>query len=110
MEIKFEILTNEQLYTKQYPIEVLEYNVKRYEELTIQEKENSSRLQLYSLLCNQKLDADFCVKYILNEDYQHSNMESYITYSTIYQFQPHITVEDLTKACKQFEKDEQQKD
>jgi hypothetical protein len=51
-------------------------------------------------LYTQKLTADFCVKYILNEEYSSCVEETYINAYDVLQAQPHITKEELSDALK----------
>lgn len=81
MDLKDETITNEDLKKKMYPIEVLIKNV--------------CHLSIKSLLRWQKLDADFCNKYILNEEYQCVEETYLITIEYVLQRQPHLRYEDL---------------
>lgn len=69
------------LRKKLYPIDVLIKNVEH--------------LSLSTLLRWQKLDANFCKKYILNEEYQSVEDKYKITYEYILKKQPHLSYEDL---------------
>jgi hypothetical protein len=70
------ILTNEDLYKKKYDYETL--------------KSNIYVVSLLDILKSQKLTSDFCVKYILNKDFQFSKEEEEINIETIKKYQPHL--------------------
>ena len=74
-------LTDFDLRKNKYPLDVLIKNV--------------DNLSIKTLLHWQHLDADFCKKYILNEEYQ--SVEEYyaITIEYVLKLQPHIKYEDL---------------
>ena len=76
------LITNDDLYKKQYSINELEENIN----------------QLYgkTILCTQIINAEFCAKYILNENYSDGVEEDYL-YSVDYimRKQPHITEKEL---------------
>lgn len=63
MEIKQKI-TNDDLFHNQYSIDVLEYNIENLNKKT--------------LLNYQVLNAEFCVKYILDLDIDNGSEDSYI--------------------------------
>ncbi len=67
------------LYNKQYDLQTL--------------KEHIYAVNLFDVLKTQKLTQDFCVKYILNKNYQ-MNDEN-ITFKDILRLQPHITKYNL---------------
>ena len=71
------ILTNEDLYKKKYDYETL--------------KSNIYVVSLLDILKSQKLTSDFCVKYILNKDFQFSKEEEEINIETIKKYQPHLS-------------------
>ena len=75
-------ITTSDLYKKKYDIHILEQNIKN--------------LNKKALLNNQILTADFCVKYILDNDIESGSEDSYI-FDKIYilERQPHITEEDF---------------
>lgn len=56
---------------------------------------NIDNLSIKTLLRWQKLDADFCKKYILNEEYQSVEEQYLITIEYILKRQPHLTYDDL---------------
>ena len=61
-------------------------------------KANIYAVSLFDILKTQKLSADFCVKYILNSDFQILEEDETITMEHIHTFQPHILEEDLLEA------------
>ena len=70
------ILSNEDLYKKKYDYETLKTNI--------------YVVSLLDILKTQKLTSDFCVKYILNKNYQFSKEEEDINIQTIKKYQPHL--------------------
>lgn len=70
------ILSNEDLYKKKYDYETLKTNI--------------YVVSLLDILKSQKLTSDFCVKYILNKDFQFSKEEEEINIETIKKYQPHL--------------------
>jgi len=74
-------LTNEDLRKKLYSIEELTKNV--------------CNLSSSVLLRCKILDADFCKKYILNEEYQCVEESYLITIEYVLKRQPHLTYEEL---------------
>ena len=75
------VITNEDLYENQYDYETL--------------KDNIYVVSLLDILKTQKLTSDFCVKYILNEDFQLLDEEQNITIETVKKYQTHIQDFDL---------------
>ena len=75
------ILTNEELYKKKYDYETLKTNI--------------YVVSLLDILKSQKLTSDFCVKYILNKDFQFSKEEQEINIETIKKYQPHLLNIDM---------------
>ena len=67
------------LYNKQYYYKTL--------------KEHIYAVNLWDILKTQTLTQDFCVKYILNKNYQ-MNDEN-ITFKDVLKFQPHLTKYEL---------------
>ena len=70
---------------------------------TVQELElikNIDKLDLLSVLRNNKLSLDFCINYILNEEYQTTRKERDITIDTIANYQPHL-YEEIKKLLQQ---------
>lgn len=78
------VLTNEDLHKNQYDYETLKANI--------------YAVSLTDVLKTQKLTADFCAKYILNEAFQFLEEEQCITIDTIKKYQPHIMNIDLVSA------------
>ena len=75
-------ITNEDLRERKFPINDLIYN--------------NEMFSLSTLLTYQILDADFCKKYVLNEEYHSSFEESYfINIPYVLKKQPHLKYEDL---------------
>lgn len=78
-------ITNYNLRNKKYDINVLEQNVKN--------------LSLKILVNTQKLTPEFCVKYILNENYMDCEEEKYLlTDGYVLECQHHITQKQLNEA------------
>ncbi len=75
------VIQDYDLSKKKYPIDVLEKNI--------------DYLSLKSLLHWQTLDAEFCKKYVLNEDYQTAEEYYAITLEYVLKKQPHLKMEDL---------------
>ena len=48
-----------------------------------------------AILLNQKLNAEFCAKYILNEKYSLNDNDRYLDFNDVLNYQPHITEEEL---------------
>jgi hypothetical protein len=74
-------ITNEDLHKNQYDMETL--------------KSNIYAVSLLEILKTQKLTADFCVKYILNPNFQLLDDEK-ITKKQVIQWQPHLTENQLS--------------
>jgi hypothetical protein len=79
------ILTNEELYKKKYDYETLKTNI--------------YVVSLLDILKSQQLTSDFCVKYILNKDFQFSKEEQEINIQTIKKYQPHLLDIDMVIQC-----------
>jgi hypothetical protein len=75
------ILTNEELYKKKYDYETLKTNI--------------YVVSLLDILKSQKLTSEFCVKYILNKEFQFSKEEEEINIQTIKKYQPHLLDIDI---------------
>jgi len=86
------------LFLNQYDMETLAYTIKVWPFLSERDKCRYQRLDFFSLLNTQKLDAEFCVKYILNSRYAHGFRERNITDKDIFKLQPHIQVHELREA------------
>ncbi len=74
-------ITNKDLKKRKFPIEDFMYN--------------SEMFNLSTLLTYQTLDADFCKKYVLNEEYQTAEESYWIDIPYILRKQPHLKYEDL---------------
>jgi hypothetical protein len=76
------VIKNEDLYKQKYPIDILEKNI--------------MNLSGKTLLHTQHLTAEFCAKYILNDNYYEGVEEDYLyTGDYVLSKQKHITKEDL---------------
>ena len=69
------------LYNIQYDIQTL--------------KENIFDVALWDILKTQKLTCDFCVKYILNKNYQLDQKDETITIHDVIKLQSHISKNEL---------------
>ena len=88
METKKEI-TNKDLLNNKYTLEILERNIKH--------------LNKKYLLFTQVLNAEFCIKYILDLDIDSGSEESYIfDKNYILEHQEHITEEDFDETYKKY--------
>jgi len=58
-------------------------------------KENIFDVSLWDILKTQKLTSDFCVKYILNKNYQLEKKDQTITIHDVIKLQSHISKSDL---------------
>ena len=63
-------------------------------------KTNIYFVSLVDILKTQTLTAEFCVKYILNSDFQLSEEEDKLTIDDVKKWQPHILEIDLMNAKK----------
>lgn len=77
-------ISKDDLYKNQYDYETLKTNI--------------YVVSLLDILKTQKLTADFCVKYILNNDFQFSDEEQLITIDLVKKLQPQISNLDLVNA------------
>jgi len=77
-------MRKEDLYKNQY----------NYDDL----KTNIYLVSLLDVLKTQKLTADFCVKYILNTDFQFTDEDQSITMDIVKKYQPHILDVDFVSA------------
>lgn len=84
-------IENKDLYYRKYTIEELEENVDNFEPR--------------SLLSTQVLTPEFCIKYILNEDYASCIEDTYLYDYDVLKYQKHITKEDLNNARKKIYND-----
>ena len=74
------------LYKKQYTLDILTHN-----------------LQIKIILHTQKLDADFCAKYILDDYYCTCSEDEYlINYGYVLRHQSHITEDELDIALEKY--------
>ena len=78
------MITRNDLYKNQYDYETLKTNI--------------YSVSLLDILKTQKLTSDFCVKYILNEDFQFSPEDQSINIETVRKFQTHISDMELVSA------------
>ena len=58
-------------------------------------KEHIYAVKLWDILKTQVLTKEFCVKYILNKNYQFSEEEEKITFQDVLRLQPHIDKREL---------------
>ena len=72
----------------------------RKNKYTLDELEKNMNYLCPKILVNtQKLTPEFCIKYILNEEYMSCEEEKYLlTYSYVLSRQPHITRKELEDA------------
>ena len=77
-------IRKDDLYNNQYSYEIL--------------KSNIYAVSLLDILKTQKLNADFCVKYILNPDFQLTEIDQKITIEHVKKLQPHISEEEFIEA------------
>ncbi len=75
------IITNLDLYSFNFPIDVLESNI--------------DSLDLKTLIKTQDLTYDFIIKYVLNEEYQITPEEKTIDIYDVVYNQPHIDINEL---------------
>jgi hypothetical protein len=78
------MITKEDLYNNQYDYETLKANI--------------YAVSLIDILKTQILSADFCVKYILNENFQLTDEDQGITLEMVKKYQPHILNLDMVGA------------
>ena len=83
-------ITDNDLRNKQYSIEILEDNIERLTNKT--------------LLYTQQLTADFCVIYILNDEYSSCVEETYINVYDVLTAQKHMTKEELSDSLTRYKK------
>jgi hypothetical protein len=72
---------------------MLDLNNNQYDMTTL--KENIYAHNLWDILKTQKLTTDFCVKYILNKNYQLTEEEEEITIKDVLILQPHLDKTEL---------------
>jgi hypothetical protein len=83
-------------------IKIFDHDLRNHQYSIEQLEENIDNLTNKTLLYTQKLTADFCVKYILNDEYTSCVEETYINVYDVLQAQPHITKEELSEALTKF--------
>jgi hypothetical protein len=83
------MITDQSLLKIKYSIEILEKNI--------------DNLSITRILRTQILTPEFCIKYILNEDYASCVEETYICDIDVLHNQPHIKQSDLCDARKKLE-------
>lgn len=83
-------ITREDLYKQNYSYEILKANI--------------YVVSLVDILKSQSLSLEFCVKYILNKDYQLTEEENKITLEHVLYFQPHISKSDILNYIIQIKK------
>jgi hypothetical protein len=74
-------ITKDDLYKNQYDYETLKANI--------------YAVSLMDVLKTQTLNADFCVKYILNKNFQFSDEEKLINIATVKKYQTHLSEVEL---------------
>jgi len=84
MKVHINEINNQDLRKKKYSIDILEKNI--------------DNLSISTLLHSQILTPDFCIKYILNEEYASCVEEKYIDDLDVLYYQPHIKPKDLYNA------------
>lgn len=77
-------ITSEDLYKNQYDYDTLKANI--------------YVVSLTDILKTQKLNAEFCMNYILNTDFQLSKEDQQITMELVKKLQPHISNLDFELA------------
>jgi hypothetical protein len=78
------VITKEDLYNNQYDYVTLKTNI--------------YCVSLLDILKTQKLTSDFCVKYILNANFQILDEDQNITIDMVKKYQPHILDTDLASS------------
>jgi hypothetical protein len=77
-------ITREQLYKNQYDYITLKTNI--------------YCVSLLDILKTQRLTSDFCVKYILNKDFQILDEDQNITLDIVKSYQPHISDDEFVSS------------
>ena len=72
---------------------MLDLHNKQYDMQTL--KENIYAVRLWDILKTQILTKEFCVKYILNKNYQMEEEDEKITFQDVLLLQPHIDKREL---------------
>jgi hypothetical protein len=78
------VITKEDLYKNQYDYETLKANI--------------YVVSLVDILKTQKLTPDFCLKYILNKNFQLLDEEQLITIESVKKYQKHLSNIELSMA------------
>lgn len=68
---------------------------KKYDIFTLEK--NIHNLSMNAILYTQNLTAEFCVKYILNEDYASCVEDTYICIGEVLRAQKHLTLADIQR-------------
>ena len=76
-----------------YKYNMLDLNNKQYDMTVL--KENIYAHNIWDILKTQVLTKEFCVKYILNKNYQMTEEEEKITFKDVLDLQPHIDKKEL---------------
>lgn len=74
-------ISNQDLHTNKYSVEVLAFNI--------------DRLDIKTILRTQKLTGEFCRNYILNEEYASCVEDTYICVGDVLLKQKHLCLEDI---------------
>jgi hypothetical protein len=74
-------ITDYNLFRNQYDIEILKANIEH--------------LDINSIYKTQKLTVEFCVDYILNDDYASCDEDTYLDENNIIAYQTHLTQYDF---------------
>jgi len=83
---------------------MLDLNNNQYDMTVL--KENIYAHNLWDILKTQVLTREFCVKYILNKNYQMSKEEEKITFQDVLRLQPHIEKRELLIAIVNYSPDD----
>lgn len=83
---------------------MLDLQKKQYSQTIL--KKHIYEINLLDLLKTQKIDADFAVKYLLQNKYQLTNAEQFITIKIVLHYQPHIQESELNKKLTEYDSDQ----
>ena len=72
---------------------MLDLQNKKYDMQTL--KENIYAVKLWDILKTQVVTKEFCIKYILNKNYQMEKEDEKITFQDVLRLQPHIEKREL---------------
>lgn len=87
--MKFEIINGQIVYVPALHLRREKYDIKTLEE-------NVDHINMKECVNTQVLTAEFCVKYVLNEEYMSCIEDTYcICIGYVLQRQPHLTREDI---------------